>query len=82
MEGYYSRKEQVNIVDTIVDMIDNDADVSERQRLSMYKKNKALQKINNPKPKYKAINLDDYTLQEIENDIELQILAAKRQRTA
>ena len=42
MEGYYSRKEQVNIVDTIVDMIDTDVDANERQRLSMYKKNKAL----------------------------------------
>ena len=56
--------------------------MDEQKRMRIYKKNKSLEKLNNPKMNLKSINLDDYTLQEIENDINLQIIQHKRNKIA
>ena len=62
----------------IEDGIGEDEEMEDWQRLSLYKKRKALEAESGQKKNLKMADLEDFTAQEIETDIDLQILRHKK----
>ena len=74
---FYSQRKEMKKIEYGVE---EDTNLGENERLQMYKKRKELEMDSGQKRNIKMVNLEDFTIQEIEADMDLQFLRYKKKK--